>query len=128
MFQFDADNETLDQGTWVPYMGSEFLVAHISSMKFQRALNRLQLPHRKKIADGTLDPEIQRDVTCRAMAEAILLDWRKVADSKGQVVEFSKERALTALRKDPEFRDFISETAMSMAHFRKEEAEQLGND
>ena len=54
MFQIDKDLSALDKGVWTEWSGSSFLIAHISNMKFQRALSRLQQPHRRKIEQGTI--------------------------------------------------------------------------
>jgi predicted amino acid racemase len=127
MFKFDADLSTCETGVWVNFEGSSFLVAHISNMRFQRALARLQQPHRKKIEAGSLDPQVHREVICKAMAEAILLDWKDVGSIRGgDVVKYSSANALAALMGNTEFRDFISEFATNLSNYRSEEVEDLG--
>ena len=128
MLEFDADIETIDNGIWMPYEGSKFLIAHMSNKKFQRALARNQQPYRKKLENGTLDPEINKAALCKSMAEGILLDWKDVV-SKGSKtpVTYTVDNACTALMKNVEFRDFISEVAMNMANFKSEEVQDLGN-
>jgi hypothetical protein len=128
MLEFDADISTIDSGVWAKWSGAEFLVAHISNMKFQRALARLQQPHKKKLEAGTLDPKVNRDIVCEAMADGVLLDWKGVA-SKGskEPVPYSKESGLMFLKKNPDFRDFISEYAQNLSNYRDEQMEDLGN-
>lgn len=126
MFQFDADLNTIDQGVWTDWMGSRFLIAHISNMRFQKLLARLQQPHRKKLEAGNLDPQINRDILCKAMSEAILLDWDKVSSQTGTITPYSAAAAFTALQKNPEFRDFVAEFSTQMANYRAEEVEDLG--
>jgi len=127
MFQFDADNTKIDQGTWESFQGSKFLIAHISNLKFQRALARAQQPHRKKLENGTLDPKVQRDILCRAMSEGILLDWQDVKSKTGVPTPFSQEAALVALTKSSEFRDFVTEVSTNLNLYKEEEQEELGN-
>jgi hypothetical protein len=126
MFQFDADLTSIDSGIWANWSGSKFLIAHISNMRFQKLLARLQQPHRKKLEAGTLDPQINRDILCKAMSEAILLDWDKVKSQSGASTPFSPQAALLALQKNPEFRDFVAEFSTEMANYRAEEVEELG--
>jgi hypothetical protein len=126
MFQFDADLSSIDSGIWADWSGSRFLIAHISNMKFQKLLARLQQPHRKKLEAGTLDPQINRDILCKAMSEAILLDWDRVKSQSGAPTVFSPPAALLALQKNPEFRDFVAEFSTEMANYRSEEVEELG--
>lgn len=125
--KFDTDLSTVDSGVWTPpdEDGSEFLVAHTSNLKFQRALARLQLPHRRKIEAGTMDPGQNRDIVCRAMAEGVLLGWRGVA-SKDGAVEYSIENAFTLLKRSTELRDIISDFAMNLSNFRQTEVDEVG--
>lgn len=129
MFQFDADtNATLDTGVWTEFAGAKFKIAHISNMKFQRTVARLQQPHRKKIDNGTLDPKINKEIMCKAMAEGLLMDWRDVVDADQRPVEYTSEFGFKALMNNLELRDFVSDFAMNLQNYRDEEVEDLGND
>lgn len=125
MFNIDADLSKLDAGVWTDFQGSRFLIAHTSSTKFQRALARHQLPFRRKINEGTLDPEKNKEIVAKAMSEAILLDWENVANKEGPV-KYTPALAYAALMRDAEFRDFVSEFAMTMTNFKAAEVEALG--
>lgn len=128
MFKFDADITSVDTGVWAEFDGSSFLIAHISNMKFQRALARLQQPHRRKIEAGTLDPQTNKNVLCQAMAEGILLDWKGVGSVAAKdEVPYTIENAVTALKKSTELRDFVSDFALNLSNFRQVEVEDLGN-
>jgi hypothetical protein len=125
---FDEDLSSVDDGVWKEYEDSKFLIAHISNMKFQRALSRLQQPHRRKLQEGTLDPKVNQAIVCEAMAEGVLRNWGGVKTSKGDDVLYSKANALALLTRDPEFRDWVTEVSTHMANFREEEVEALGED
>jgi len=124
MFNADEENTAVTDGVWREFKGSEFLIAHLSSVPFQRALARHQQPHSKKLAEGKLDPEINRRVVAKAMSEGLLLDWRKV---QGDPV-YTPELGYKALMKQPDFRDFVSSVAADLTNFLKEETEELGED
>lgn len=123
---FDADLSAIDEGVWKTFSGSEFRIAHISNTKFQRALSRLQQPYRRKLQEGSLDPKVNQELVCEAMAEGVLLGWRKVTTRKGEEVVYSKENALVLLKRDPEFRDWVTEVSTQIANYRDEEVEALG--
>lgn len=125
---FDADLTTVDTGVWRDFDGSSFLIAHMSTIRFQRSLSRYQQPHRRKIESGTLDPQVSKEITCKAMAEGVLLDWRGVGSKKSgeSDVPYSVEAGYKALMGNAEFRDFVSFTAMDLANFRQDEVEELG--
>lgn len=122
---FDADQPLVDAGVWRSFKGADFLIAHISNLKFQRALAKHQQPHRKKLEQGSLDPEVNRDITCRALSEGVLLNWRGVTDRQKSPVDYTAERGFIALSKNGELRDFVSEVAMNMGNYIEEEAESL---
>jgi hypothetical protein len=126
MFQFDADIKSIDSGVWADYMESKFLLAHTTNIKFQRTLARLQQPHRRKIDANQLDPQVSKDILCRAMAEAIVLDWQHVIDRKGEETSYTPDLGYVALSKNADFRDFVSDFATNLTNYRDEEVEELG--
>lgn len=127
MFKFDADLTNVESGVWINWSGSRFLIAHTSNMKFQRALARNQQPHRRKIENGTIDPAVNKDILCKAMAEGMLLDWADVVNAQGVPTPYSTQAAFTALSKSVEFRDFVSDAAMNLMNFKNDEVEEMGN-
>ena len=128
MFQIPSGpNESLEQGAWAPYRDSEFRIAYANNNKFQRVMQRLQKPHRRKIERNEMDPAEMKSILIQALAEAVLLDWRKVVDASGNEVPFSKELALKSLKYDEEFRDFVMEVSSDIANFKADEEEHEGN-
>jgi hypothetical protein len=122
----EQPNEKLEAGVWGEYQGAKFLIAHAGNDKFQRSLNRLQKPFRRKIEKGDMDPAESRKIISRAMAEAILLDWKDVAKN-GEAVSYSVELATMALNNDSQFREFVMEFSADQANFREEDLEHEGN-
>lgn len=126
--KYDADITITETGVWEEFDGSEFLIAHISNLRFQRALARLQQPHRRKLENGTLDPEVNKRILAQAMSEGILLDWRKVGSKTGETdVPYTAKAGYQALMGNAEFRDFVSGFAVELANFKQTEVEELGN-
>jgi hypothetical protein len=125
----NVDNSTKKQaeGVWTKFGGSKFKVASTTSTKFQRALNRLQAPYRKKIEKGTLDPKISKEILCQAMADALLVDWEDVEDANKQPVPFSPELAFKALMNNDDLKDFLSDFGQDLENFRAEEIVSAGN-
>lgn len=122
----DRSRDKQEKGVWTKYQGSEFKVASSSSTNFQRALNRLQAPYRKKIEKGTLDPKISRQILCQAMAEHLLLDWKDVTDSTGGNVEYSSELGERALQNNDDLREYLQEFSLDLENFRQEELKAEG--
>jgi hypothetical protein len=126
MINIDNEQTLLTTGVWAEYEGSRLLIAHMSNPSFQRAVMRKQAPYKSRIEKGTLDPAISRDLMCKSMSEALILDWEKVVDSAGAAVAFSKDACYKALKNNEGMRDFVSEFAMNLDNFREAEKEALG--
>ena len=123
----DQELKAVKNGRWVKFDGSEFLVAHTSNLKFQRIIQQLQHPYRKKIEDGKCDPAVLKDIMCEAMSKAILLDWRGVKNTEDQDLDFSIEMAKSALMADDDFREFIQSTAADFSAYKQEQTADAGN-
>lgn len=116
----------IDEGVWAEYEGSQFKIAYATNVNFMRAKQRLEHPHRRKIENGSMDPAEHRRILVKAMAEAILLDWKGVEGPNGDV-PYSKKLAEQALMNDESFRDFVMTFSMDLANFKEEEREYEGN-
>lgn len=124
---FDQRYSKIDEGSWGEFEGSKFLIVHSGNIRFQRTLARLQAPHRQKIERGRMDPAELKNILCRAMAEALILDWRNVLDKKGNEAPFSKENVEIALKQNDLFREFVMDFSNDMNNFREDEEADLGN-
>lgn len=113
----------LEGGQWTSYEGSDFKIAFATNVKFLRAKQRLEQPFRRKIENNSLDPAEHRRILCRAMAEAILLDWKNVEGDP----TYSTKAAEKALLYDEAFREFVMTFSMELSNFRDEELETEGN-
>jgi hypothetical protein len=126
---FNAEQSTIDlerNGTWTEYEGSKFLIAHVNNPDFQRAFTRLQLPHKRKVDKGTLDAKISLDIQAKALAIGVVLDWKDVTNNAGENVPYSRDAAENVIRRNGEFREFISEFAMDVGNFREEIVVEAG--
>lgn len=125
MIDVDYNPVQTSDGVWTDYGGSKLLIAHVSNMDFQRKFARLQQPYAKKIANGTLSPDVQREILCKAMAGTILKDGEFV-NSKKEPVPFTVELATQVLTNQVDVREFVTEYAANLDNFRQEEADELG--
>lgn len=116
----------IDEGVWTQYEGSEFKIAYSTNVRFLRLKQRLEHPHRRKIENGTIDPAEHRKIMCKAIAEALLLDWRNVSDGDEEV-PFSTKAAERALLYDEAFREFVMTFSMELGNFREDDMKLEGN-
>lgn len=126
-FQFkEQANKNLDAGTWADYQGAKFLIAHAGSDRFQRRMQALQKPYRRKMERGEMDPADTRRIMTQAMGEAILLGWEGVKRGEEEV-QYSSKLAIQLLTNDPALRDFVMEYSTDLQNFRDEDLEHEGN-
>lgn len=125
MINIDHNPVETEDGVWTHFGGSKLLITHVSNMAFQRKLARLQQPYAKKITNGTLSPDIQKDILCEAMAGTILKDGEFV-DRDNKPVAFTAALAKQVLMNQIEVREFVTEFSGNLENYRKEEADELG--
>jgi hypothetical protein len=127
MFNIDNPHKEKEQkGVWGKFQGSEFLVRHIGNFDFQRSFSRLQLPYRKKIEKGSLDPETTLDIMVEAMSIGLLVDWRHVSDKSGEEIPYSRELAVKALTNNVDLREWVQDFATDIENFKEVERDELG--
>ena len=123
-FNIDSNNEEgFENGVWTDFSGSQLCIANTGNMAYQRELSRLQQPYRKKVERGTLDPKTTKHILCKAIADAVLMDWKGVIDGKGKEVKFSKEVAYNALSNSEDLRDFVIDYATNYENYKIETVE-----
>ena len=123
----DEPVQSIDDGVWTDYQNIKVKIAYATNVKFMRAKQRLEQPHRRKIESNQMAPADQRKILCQAMGEALLLDWQGVKNRNGEDVPYSKKAAAQALLFDEAFRDFVMSFSVELGNFKAEEAEHEGN-
>jgi len=126
MFVIDAiDPKSESEGVWFEFYGSQLKIASTSTAAYQKRLSKLYSPHRRKVEQGKLDPEVGRELIASALAGNILTDWKDVQNASGAEVPFSIETAKTALYDNEDLRDFVLECANDISNFRSEFKEDV---
>ena len=118
---FAIDPALANDGKWFDYRdGSRVRVARLNNDKFRKIVRMKLKPYGmvRNVPDQVMD-----DVTCRAMAESILLGWDGFT-SNGQPLTYSTETAHQLLKALPDFRDEISQFATAFEEYVKEGQEE----
>lgn len=105
-------------GVWVEFMGARFKVASSKTPAFYAALTRRlrKIPQAAQKAN----PELMLEVTRKAQAETVLLDWEGVTDGpENTPVPCTLENKM-ALLEAPDFRDWLNEVAADNETFKAE--------
>lgn len=84
-------------------------------------------PYAKAIENKTLPESKEREIYVKIFVESCVVGWNGVKDDEGKDIEFSLSNAFDLLIGLPELFDTIVSHASSVANFRKEELEVLGN-
>jgi len=108
-------------GVWATFRdGVKFKVARAGNTKFLSVIDRLEGPHRKAIQRGKISSEVQMDIQCRGMAEAILVDWEGLASEEGDL-PYDVDTATAVLRYNTDVREFVVDFAAAQENYRASE-------
>ena len=122
------NDDSAENGVWVEFFeGARLRIASSENPKYRAALAKQARANKIKL-DGDPHPDTVRlttQITCRAMADHILLDWEGI-QVNGQEFPYSKQNALEALLKSPQLRDFVSDQAGSNTLFQGVTADEVG--
>lgn len=112
-----APTATLETEIWIEGPeGSRFKIRSAESTLYRSrlaALARKENPHKLR-----KDPEAQKQVTSRAMAETILVDFEGIKQD-GKLLECN-DATKALLMGIPEIRELISTESQDLANFRRE--------
>lgn len=126
MIVLDQGNKVFVDSAWTKFDGASFHVAQANNAKFQRVFQSLQLPHRRKIDKGTMDPQESQAIAIEAMATGLLLDWKGIVTPDKQEIPFSKDMAIALLTQRPDIREHLQEFALELENFRAETVAAMG--
>jgi len=100
-------------GAWVR-------VARDNNERFQKEARKIFKPHRAAIQQGTIDGEMLRRLTCKAVAAGILLDWGGMTDDDDKPLPYSKEAAEQELFDNPDFAEYVATLSKDRTLFQDE--------
>ena len=121
----DIKNNTTTEveGVWMAYGGGmEIKLARMSNPKFEEYLRKLLRPFRSKVADNSIADDTIEEMTNKALARYVLLNWKGLEDDEGTEVPYSEKKALELLS-DKDFRDFnkdVQRMSMDRTAYRQE--------
>ena len=85
--EFGTDSNKEVKGVWHDDFGDglEVKIARIGNPIYQKTFNDISKPHRKAIRRGTLKDETAEKLLIKAMAKAIVLDWKGLSENGSEV-------------------------------------------
>jgi hypothetical protein len=125
------DPNTAEQGAWVNNVLDDIClkVAASNNKKYSEEVKRLMKPHLRSYKNNPAFDGIFEDFQNKAMAKAILLDWKNIENEDGTQLAYSETAAYNLL-KDPEnkeLRDLVIALSEENEVFRKEVQEDLAD-
>ena len=117
---YKLDDNKIERGVWrtLP-SGLKVKVASLRSPKYTMAITRLKKEYAKDF--NINDQDVINQITCKAMAETILLDWDGAEDLDGKELPYSKEIAAQFLLKYPVFREEVAQVSVSDNNYKPED-------
>lgn len=130
--QFATDETAENEGVWVPFGSSEFLVARTGNRAYSRKMKASMKAHQKALdRDDEAADALSAKLMTGVIAETILLGWR-TGDApevayKGVPLTYSKEAAAQVLS-HKDFRLQVLAWAEEMERFKVVKAEELAKN
>lgn len=108
------------QGVWVDcFSGSKLKLAYSEGKAYKARLAKLYRQNRLEIDDTNEDSwDRIQEVTARALAECVLLDWEGIVIN-GEEVKYTVELGTQVLQQYPKLREFVIEKAAEPSTFRE---------
>lgn len=121
-------DENLEQaGAWYTYPGSpdktkpmRLRIARIRNPAHRDGLRAEIVAAQSAHPNGDIPDLELREITIRAMAQHILLDWENIEDDDGNTITYSVANA-TALLKIPAFFEIVERFSMQMQNFQTQQ-------
>lgn len=123
---FATDTNMERDGIWIDYgKFGKILIARAggSNERFQKSLERHSRPHRKQIANETLDEDIANELLRKAFSESVVLNWEGIKDKDGSELPFSRDNVMKLFKDLPDLFVDLREQAQKAANFRAEEVD-----
>lgn len=131
-----TDTSKASEGQWVEFCPAqddddtalELKIARIGNPTYQRRLQELVRPHRRKVRMG-FDEDLEAHVKV-AVAECCLVGWRGLEDDDGKPIAYSKEKSVEILTDAAysDVLDFVMDVANDAAVYREQAiGEAAGN-
>lgn len=94
---FEIDPVLAEQGAWMEMgRGARVKIGRNGSRRFRETVSRLLRENSGRAVNGVLPEDVQDELTLRAIAEAIILDWEGFS-LKGEPLPYSPENAYAIL-------------------------------
>lgn len=125
---FATDLDLEENGVWVDIGdGGSLLIARLGNPRYTKAVREISKPHKALIRNKTISEDLSDELLLKAMAQAILLDWKGIEDDKGKEIKYSKDAAFQLLKDLRDFRNLVTEICQEQAAFRRDELAEEGN-
>jgi hypothetical protein len=127
---FGTDEDLETNGVWVDWGDlGKFKIAAVRNPRHQKAIEKYNVPFKSFIQSGRPVPQDkQEEITNKALAEAVLVDWSGLKDRDGTDLPYSFENAYRLLTDLKRFRLQVIAVAMEAETFRQEAVQEAAGN
>jgi len=125
--EIENDLTKENEGVWLTFSGDiEVKIANVGNEEYIKLSEKLYKPFKKALRKDTLDSKKHLAIAHKLMVETIILDWKGIDDDNDKPIPYSKEKALEIVqtKKYKKFVDWISNEALDLANFEKDEVDE----
>lgn len=110
--EYEKDGETVKARVRLSFMSAA------TNKKFEKTVAALSKPYRRQIANNTIDPTVNRQITIKAFTRTIIKDWENVVlEEGGEALPFNEENVVMVMTELPELYDDLLQVASDRSVF-----------
>lgn len=96
-----------------------FLLARRSSKNtaFSAAMERILRQHKRELDNGSMSPQESRALLVETFVDTVLKDWRNVRGRNGDVLDYTRDNAITLFTDLPDLFDTLNEQAGLLVNY-----------
>lgn len=121
---YETDNELETTGIRLDFGDFAVFVKRANdkvNKKFGNLYRQKMRPHRRALAAGSLNNEIEEAIQMEVFAKTVVIDWENVTDRDGEPIEFSPENCLKLFQDLPDFFTALALESANLENFKKDE-------
>jgi len=124
---FETDIEAGEGGKWLELIpGISFKLRRFTSTASLNSRRRLLAGLASRVtSDGDIDSKLETELMIEQMAEAIIVDWKGVADRDGNELACTYENRKRVLTDLPDVRALLSDHAANIDNYRREQLDAI---
>lgn len=107
------------------FRGVKLEIARSNSTEYIAKLRDETKPYQRDVEENNLSVEKDIEITSKALAGTVLVNWEPFKMANGETIKFSVENAANLLQSDPDCRRFVLDISRTASLFEKKAEDDI---